>query len=268
MKQSPYADPRMVSVYDRVAVPSQFRPPAQDLVEILQPTVGSLVLDIGTGTGAVARAATGAVGASGRIVGVDASIEMLRVIGKIPTCLVASARVPGLPFRDHLFGAVMAGFVVSHFADYALGLADMARVCRSGGRVGITTWGAMPNPAAGLWSETAAEYLPTEQLDEAFRAHIPWDEWFSSDANVRQALTDAALDSVAVHTREYPIKMTTTEYLLSREASIQGMALRQALSAEDWNGFMRRVADVFRRTCGEHVEYVRDVHFGIGRKPG
>lgn len=266
MTQSPYTDPRTVSVYNRVAAPLQFGFPARDLVRMLRPLHGARVLDVGTGTGAVALPATTAVGSAGLVVGIDAAIEMLRCARNTAAYRLAVARIPGLPFPDGVFDVVMGGFVVSHFADYARGLAEIVRVCRAGGRVGITSWGDTPNPAAGLWSETAGQYIPSERLDEAFRAHIPWHDWFTRPANVEQSLRDADLDSITVERREYRFTLTTSDYLLMQETSIQGIVLRQASFPEQWNDFRRRVGDLFRRRFGETIAYARDVHFGLGTK--
>jgi len=51
------------------------------------------------------------------IVGVDATMEMLRVASKETPNLV-QAQVPRLPFADESFDVVLAGFVVSHFESY------------------------------------------------------------------------------------------------------------------------------------------------------
>jgi hypothetical protein len=60
--------------------------------------------------------------------------------------------------------------------------------------------------------------------------------------------------------------MTTPDFLLTREASVQGMLLRQRLSVDEWRAFGHRVADTFQHQCGDVVTYVRDVHFAVGTK--
>ena len=52
--------------------------------------------------------------------------------------------MPGLPFPDVSFDGVAAGFVISHLASQVDGLREMVRICKSGGRVGVTTWGTLP----------------------------------------------------------------------------------------------------------------------------
>lgn len=266
MEDSPYFDPAAIAVYERVTAPFQFAPPAGDLVAMLRLASDAVVLDVGTGTGVVARAARSALGPTGLIVGVDGSIDMLRCARRA-TARLAVAQVPTLPFRDCTFDAVMAGFVVAHFESYEGGLTEMARVCRTNGRLGVSVWGSAPNAAAAIWSDTAGQYAARERLNAAFHDHIPWDEWFSERGNVSRALETAGLASVAIDTRHYTVRMPTPDYLRSRETSMQGMVLRRAVTDRQWDEFRERAAAVFRSEFGETVEYVRDVHFGVGTKP-
>jgi ubiquinone/menaquinone biosynthesis C-methylase UbiE len=264
MKKTPYSDPTMAAVYNRVATPLQFAPPAKDLVEMLQLQIGDTVLDVGTGTGAVALAAMPALGSTGFVVGVDAAIEMLAFARRSAGYPVAVAQIPELPYRDRTFDVVTASFVITHVPDYGRGLSELVRICRIGGRVGMTAWGSLPNPGAQLWSDIASQYVPRKQLDNAFRAQIPWDEWFSQPANIRQALEDAGMATVTIQTRQYHVRMSSTDFLSAREASVQGIVLRQELNDDGWDQFRHRVRDAFRNRFGESVEYDRDVHFGTG----
>ena len=266
MKDSPYSDPASAAVYGRIAARLQFTAPAYDLVEIAGSREGGTVLDVGTGTGVVAAAAKAAAGPAGVIIGADSAMEMIR-LARQETGNLVLAEVPGLPFCDESFDTVLAGFVVSHFDSYVAGLRDMVRVCRSGGRVGMSAWGAVANPAAALWSDIAAQYAPRQELNEAFLKHIPWDTWFSSIENVAHALKSAALSSVLTETRYYSVRMPTRDYLLTRQASVQGLVLRRALTPAQWDKFTARVAEVFQNQFGDVVEYQRDVHFGVGTRP-
>jgi SAM-dependent methyltransferase len=264
MKVSPYTDPALAEVYHRLTARHQFASPARDLVDILRPPSGGRVLDVGTGTGMVAEYIRQAVGPSGRIIGVDAAVEMLRFAKRSARCV--AARIPGLPFNDDSFDVVTAGFVVSHFRDYGRGLADLVRVCRPGGRVGMSAWGSLANPAAQVWTEVAGRFVDRERLDQAFTAHIPWDAWFSNCNHVQHALAQAGLADVVVTTRVYRMRMPTVDFLTSRAASMQGLILRDQLTTDRWSDFTNLAAETFRDRFGETVEYDRDVHFGVGVK--
>jgi len=265
MDDVPYARPEMAAVYDRIAAPYLFAQPAHDLVTLVNPHEGEVVLDVGTGTGVVAAAAQKAVGGRGLVIGTDAAIEMIRFARKETAHLVA-ARAPGLPFPAEIFDAVVAGFVASHFENYIDGLKEMIRVCRTGGRLGISAWGSLPNPVATLWSDTAARYVPRNQLEEGFRSHIPWDTWFSQTENVRRALETAGLSSVVTKTHVYSVRMPTSDFLTSREASMQGLILRRTLTPVEWEDFRLRVRETLETAFGQTLEYRRDVNFGTGTK--
>jgi SAM-dependent methyltransferase len=267
MPDSPYFTVGAVAAYDRLAVPLQFAAPASDLVAGLGLSVGNRVLDVGTGTGAALTPAAAAVGVSGAVVGVDASIEMLRVLRHKCAHPVVLAQATGLPFPEDHFDAVLASFVLSHFKDYQRGLADMVRVLRPKGQLGVTAWVVASNPVAHAWNDVAAAFVNADDLQAAFRELIPWDEWFSAATNLRQALEEAKLVGVGVTRREYMVTMSVTDYLSVKEASVEGTLLRQRLTAAQWNVFTERLADVFRSQFGETVEYVRGVYFGIGTKP-
>src|SRR5262249_2287658 len=153
---------------------------------------------------------------------------------------------------------------VSHFPDYGSGLADLVRVCRKGGRIGMTAWGSLTNPAAQLWTETAARFVDRQRLDAAFTAHVPWDAWFTSEEHVRDALDGAGLTDVTVTTRVYRVRMPTADFLASRAASVQGLILREHVTSEGWRDFTSGLAEAFQARFRKRVAYDRDVHFGIG----
>lgn len=112
-----------------------YRPLAVALVRSSPvPLAGGTVLDVGSGTGAVAEAAE-AAGAS--VVAVDRSLDMLAfATSRRP---LAGADVAALPFRDEAFDAALAGFVLNHLPPLTA-LREMARVVRPGGVVVASTW--------------------------------------------------------------------------------------------------------------------------------
>src|SRR5438874_1386963 len=268
MDASPYLDPAVAAVYDRIAAPIQFTPPARDLVALIDAATGGVILDVGTGTGVVARHAARAIGASGLVVGIDPSPAMLRASPAGAARCVVVARAPGIPFRAEVFDAVTAGFVLSHAGDYQAALADMVRVCKAGGRVGISAWGPGANPVGQVWKDVAAMYASRDRLQQALRAVIPWDEQFSHADDLDRALRHARLSEVRVTRREYLFNLTVNDFLTMKESTVEGTVLRRMLDAVDWDRFRREVARVFRERYADGVSFVRDVHFAIGVKGG
>ena len=172
MKNSPYCDAENAAIYDRLALPCQFSAPGRDLVGMLRIAVGGRVLDVGSGTGAAAIPAAEVVGMEGLVVALDASMEMLQFLQSKGVFRVVVGEVPRLPFRDGFFHAVMGNFVLSHFKSYELGLADMVRVLRPGGQLGVTAWAAGQNPFDQAWSEVAATFVSRKIQQRAFRGDL------------------------------------------------------------------------------------------------
>ena len=100
---------------------------------VVQP--GDRVLDSCCGTGDLAIAAARA---GGRVTGVDFAERMLeRARLKAPELEWVQGDALALPFPDGSFDAATVGFGVRNLDDLERGLAELRRVLRAGGRVGI-----------------------------------------------------------------------------------------------------------------------------------
>lgn len=106
---------------------------ARQLSDVIRPSAGTSVLDVGTGTG---RAAIGLATAGARVVGLDASAEMLEVAraraGKARVSVpfgVADAH--HLPLGDRAVDAAVCLRVLMHAIDWRQCLGELCRVARS-----------------------------------------------------------------------------------------------------------------------------------------
>jgi SAM-dependent methyltransferase len=102
------------------------------------PKSGDAVLDLGCGTGRAFDALRVAVGTPGLVVGLDLTPEMLDAATAaaqrtVTPLVLGDAR--RLPFPDGAFGAVFAAGLLPHLPDTMLGLAEIGRVVRPGGRL-------------------------------------------------------------------------------------------------------------------------------------
>ncbi|MCZ6474655.1 MAG: methyltransferase domain-containing protein [SAR324 cluster bacterium] len=102
------------------------------------------VLDLGCGTGIVARTIAARGGFSGKVLGIDLSPYLVEAAARLAGEEGLSQRVafePGdtrsLELRDGRFDAVVAHTLLSHLGDPFSVLQDIARVVKSGGVVGI-----------------------------------------------------------------------------------------------------------------------------------
>jgi SAM-dependent methyltransferase len=107
----------------------------------LAPKSGERVLDVATGTGWSARnaARTGA-----NVTGVDIATELLTAAKALTPPALAlhfqRADAERLPFAEATFDRVISTFGVMFAANHSQAADELARVCKPGGRLVLTTW--------------------------------------------------------------------------------------------------------------------------------
>src|SRR5262245_6067225 len=108
----------------------------------LNARAGEHILDVATGTGWSAR---NVVRAGAAATGVDISDELLAAAHELsahvrPAIEFRRADAERLPFDDGAFDGIISTFGVMFASDQARAAAELARVCRPGGRLVLTTW--------------------------------------------------------------------------------------------------------------------------------
>lgn len=98
---------------------------------------GMKVLDVATGTGAVARGAVKNVGPSGRVFGCDPSSGMLREARKVFEGPLTHGVAQALPFATDTFDFVTMGIALRHVSDLKATFREYHRVLKPGGRLWI-----------------------------------------------------------------------------------------------------------------------------------
>ena len=129
--------------YDRY-VSHLMRPFVAEMVaRTVQPA--TRVLDVACGTGFATQAAAETVGPNGAVVGVDINSGMVEKAKtrSMPAGVSVEWHVGSalaLPFEDGCFDTVLCQQGVQFFPSPTAGLADMRRVLRVGGSLGVTVW--------------------------------------------------------------------------------------------------------------------------------
>ncbi len=147
----------------------RFRPVHEALLDRSGIVDGESVLDIGTGTGAIAIAAAHAVGEGGDVTGIDISDEMLRIAdGR----LIDEANImfrPGsaeeIPAVDGSFHVVLASLSMMYVIDRAAAAREIARVLRPGGRFVAAVWSGPDDCDIVKFQTTAGAFAPKPPVE-------------------------------------------------------------------------------------------------------
>ncbi|MEQ1722229.1 MAG: bifunctional demethylmenaquinone methyltransferase/2-methoxy-6-polyprenyl-1,4-benzoquinol methylase UbiE [Pseudobdellovibrio sp.] len=136
------------------------------LVELSGAKSGDRILDCATGTGDLAIAFKKTVGATGEVIGTDFCIEMMETA---PAKSLKSnldikfeqADVTALLYGDKQFDITSISFGIRNVSDPVKALTELARVCKSGGRVLVLEFGQMQTPVIkDLYKIYSEQILP------------------------------------------------------------------------------------------------------------
>ena len=109
-------------------------------------TIGERVLDLGTGTGAVAQRAAAIVGPGGKVVGMDISPQMLAMArariaaGGCANVTLQEGRAEAIPADAGSFDVVLASLSLMYVIDREAAAREIARVLRPDGRLVAAVW--------------------------------------------------------------------------------------------------------------------------------
>ena len=131
--------------YESYMVPTLFGPCATKLIDVADPRPGERVLDVGCGTGIVARQVASRVEPTGKVTGLDVSSNMLAVARATATqegltIELREGNAERLPFADSSFDLVLCQFALMFIAHKATALVEMRRVVSENGRVLVSVW--------------------------------------------------------------------------------------------------------------------------------
>ena len=181
--------------YERDFVPAIAGPVSVRLLEAAALQPGERVLDVGCGTGLIARRAAEAVGDRGSVAGIDVAADMIEVaesltVGDGAEIEWQQGDAASLPFPDAGFDVVLCQMSLMFVEDRPAATREMRRVLAPGGRVLISTSGAI-QPTFELMEQAIVEHISPDLagfVRMVFSMHDP--------AVHDQLLRDAGFDEV------------------------------------------------------------------------
>lgn len=229
--------------YELIHAP-RFAQPAGDLVSMAGIRSGQRVLDVGTGTG-IAAAAASSVGAT-RVFGIDPSAGMLAVAARMrPQIHLARAVAVDLPFPDGSFDVVTANFVIPNQRSHQTALADIIRVLRPGGTFAMSAWGDNRDDLQRAWEEQVAHVLPGRMLDQMREKETPFFTRFADRNFTEEALGRAGFKQLRTQKKDYRFRYGLDEYLDGLEVWRAARFVREMVGETGWQAFRSRTRDAF-----------------------
>lgn len=244
--------------YERIA--ETLAPMHKELVHHMHLQPGEHWLDLATGTGAVAlqMARMGV-----RVTGVDLSPVLIARAG------IAAAQAglaiqfdvgdaEQLDYPDAGFDGVVSAVGAIFTPDHRAVAHELARVCRPGGRIGLTAW--RPDGGVGDFFEVSAQFRePRPQSDAAF-------DW-GRDAYVDELLGDAFELEVFDYDAPFIVPSSTAAWEILSTSYGPTMALAASLDEARREAFRQAVIEFYDRFwTGSEVRHQRRYALYVGKR--
>ena len=131
-------------VYDAFFVPALFEQWTEVVLDVADIGMGQRVLDVGCGTGVLARAAHARVGPHGHVAGLDPNDGMLAVARRTePHIDWQTGTAEQIPYPDQSFDHTVSQFALMFFSEPEAALSEISRVTR--GRIAVAVWDHLEN---------------------------------------------------------------------------------------------------------------------------
>jgi len=176
------------------------------LTESARVRPGLRVLDVGTGTGTVAAAAT-SLGAE--VTAVDADPSMIAMAASlVPEAKFHVAALPALPFDDAQFDVVLANFVINHVGRPLAALAELGRVAAPSGHIAITIWPQPPSPGIALLTRAIRDCGADRRASKL----APQEEFPRTEAGLRGLVEAADLHEATCQSIDWQVVVDPADW--------------------------------------------------------
>ncbi len=193
--------------YRHYLQPAVFDPWARELLAFVSPSLGDVVLDVAAGTGAVAHAAAPIVGPSGRVIASDVSPLMLagvRLEATDDRAAVEPLESPAdqLALPDGIIDVVYCQQGLQFMSDRHAVIAEMLRVLRPGGALGIAVWSDQGPPEPFF---SYARVLQDHRVPEPYANAYDTSVVTMSESEIEHLITTVGTEHATVRTIKVPL---------------------------------------------------------------
>lgn len=244
--------------YERAVVPV-YRPLAKRMLQYIDLRPGWTVLDAGTGTGLVALLGAVRVGKGGKMIGVDASEQMLAFARKkaaqfgFTQCDFRVGDLHALDFPDATFNVVLSEFAL-HYTAIERSFRELHRVLQPSGALVLQLWAAESSaPHKAMWDALAPYRVPEASGPlAALRAQAErsyaFRRTYGSADTLKRAVELAGFSSVEAHPDEHPIKVANLDAFLEIASASPALnAEITALTEEPRRDYFREVRAMLKQ---------------------
>lgn len=211
-------------IHEQYLVPAVYAQVAIQLTHVAEIDSGFKVLDVGCGTGILARKAFEEVGFTGKVYGLDLDESMLAVASKAaPQVEWRQGDAADLPFEAETFDRVVSQFMLPAVKNRVGVTREMWRVLKPGGKLILAVWAALhQSPAFNILVRLTQEHA-------GFRAgaalSLPWELGFENKLSA--ILQSAGIKDATINhqkaTARFPSPATVVESWVAHNPAVSSL---------------------------------------------
>ena len=250
-------------VYEQDLVPAIFGRWPAAVADAAAIGAGDRVLDVGCGTGVLAREIAACVGPEGKVIGLDLNPGMLMVAERIrPEIDWRQGDAGELPFEEGEFDAVVSQFALMYFPDRERALREMWRVLAPGGRLAIAVWAPFERATGYVVLTEIAERRTNPEAAALLKAPFV----LGNGPRLLELFTVAGIPNPSLETRKgYAVFPSIGEFL---RIEVKGSPLDALLEEAAYQDLLAEAEEKLAVFCDDsgQVSFPMDAHIVTARK--